>query len=125
MLAAHGRGFLPADEAAETLRRKTEIGEVLLFKLLRVRSIKWHRMYFGICRDIGQNQDPVRNESSIDMELRFRAGHKELVGTIGGKELWVPKRIGFDQLTAAEWAQLWPSLELAIRETFGETYIGQ
>lgn len=123
-LSRHGRGFLPADEEAEKLHKGMGDGETLLFKVLRVRSIQWHRMYFGICRDIGQNQDPVRNESSIDMELRFRAGHRELVGTIGDRELWVPKRIAFDQLSATEWKELWPSLELAIRETFGEEYMG-
>ena len=111
------------NEEAETVHAKMGSGEVAPFKILRVRSLPWHNMYFGVCRDIGRNQDPARNEHSIDMELRFRAGHKELVGEIGGKELWVPKRIAFDQMTADEWAGLWPSLELAIRETFGNEYI--
>jgi len=76
-------------------------------------------MYFGLCREIGENQDPRRDEHSIDMELRFRAGHKEMVGVLGDQELWVPKRIAFDKLTPEQWSELWPSLELAMRETFG------
>ena len=123
-LTKYKRGFLPATMEAQKFHSGMEEGEIMLFKVLRVRSLRWHRMYFGICRDIGLNQDPQRDENSIDMELRFRAGHRELVGQIKGEDLWVPKRIAFDKLSGDEWRELWPSLELAIRETFGETYIG-
>lgn len=118
-----GRGFIPVDEESRKLHRSLVPGEILLFRPLRVRSLRWHRMYYGICTEIGQNQDPVRDKSSIDMELRMRAGHKELVGLLGDQELWVPKRIAFDKMSPEEWAALWPSLELAIREHFGEGYI--
>lgn len=123
LLAAHGKGFLPADEYAESLRKRMTAGEVMMFKVLKPRSLPMHRMYFGICRSIADNQDPQRDESSIDMELRFRAGHKELIGMYGGEELWIPKRIAFDKLSHDEWMALWPSLELAIRQTFGNEYI--
>ena len=115
-------------------------------------------MYFGICRNIGDNQDPRRDESSIDYELRILAGHydkmylgknpaakflssilplvakvlppsmaiqlRELVTELArGLEVRVPKRIAFHKLSADEWGALWPSLELAIRENFGEEYL--
>lgn len=121
-LAKHGRGFLPADEEGEALHKRMGVGEYAVFKVIRPRSVPWHRMYFGICREIGQNQDPVRDEGSIDHELRVRAGHYESI-FVDGHEVRYPKRIAFDQLTADEWAKLWPSIELAIREHFGEEYI--
>ena len=78
---------------------------------------------FGICRTIGENQDPQRSESSIDAELRIRAGHFDVL-FIDGHECRVPRRIAFAQLSADEWAELWPSLELAICEHFGQEYLG-
>jgi hypothetical protein len=123
-LAKHGRGFLPADERAEQLHAGMGLGEVLLFKVLRVRSLQWHRKYFAICREIGLNQDPQRTEGSIDNELRVLAGHYDVLH-VKGYEVRVPKRIAFDQMSADEWKELWPSLEQAIRERFGESYVAE
>lgn len=121
-LAKHGRGFLPADEESGNLHRKMGAGEVAEFEVRRIRSLKWHKMYYGICAEIGKNQDPARDKSSIDNELRIRAGHYEIL-LVEDREVRVPKRIAFDKLDANAWAELWPSLELAIREHFGEEYV--
>lgn len=121
-LAKKGRGFLPADERAARMHVKMHDGECVLVTVVKVRSVPWHNMYFGICDKIGKNQDPQRSETSIDAELRIRAGHYE-VFWVDGHECRMPKRIAFDQLTADEWAELWPSLDLAIREHFGDTYV--
>lgn len=151
-------GLIAADSDAEDVVSKLGEGEIHLWRLIRVRSIQWHRLYFGLCRQIGKNQDPQRDEHSIDYELRILAGHYEVI-YIGknvlatrlaqifktlwrvmppvlrsecdqivaflerGQEVRMPKRIAFDRLTADEWSELWPSLELAIRERFGETYV--
>jgi len=166
-LAKKGRGFLPTDEDSERVHARFGDGECAEFEVVRPRSLQWHRMYFGICREIGKNQEPMRDEGSIDAELRVRAGHFDvlIVGKDDGleklaravdtvvttiranllgaerlakvldaiamalheraekNEVRVPKRIAFAKLDADQWADLWPSLELAIRETFGETYI--
>lgn len=124
LLARKGRGFLAADQAADELHRKLGDGELLALKVLKIRNLAWHRMYFGICREIGLNQDPQRDENSIDYELRIRAGHFDVM-FVGGIEVRTPKRIAFDRLTGDEWEALWPSLELAVREHFGDTYIGE
>lgn len=121
-LARHGRGFLPADEESADLHRKMDAGEVAEFEVHRIRSLAWHKMYYGICSEIGKNQDPPRDKDSIDNELRIRAGHYEVL-LVEGREVRVPKRIAFAKLSADKWSDLWPSLELAIRETFGEEYI--
>lgn len=123
-LAKKGRGFLPTDDESARLHARFTEGECAEFEVVRPRSLPWHRMYFGICREIGQNQDPVRDENSIDQELRVRAGHFEVLW-VDGHECRVPKRIAFNRLTADQWAELWPSLELAIREHFGEEYLGE
>lgn len=123
-VAKKGRGFLPACEQSETAHAKMKDGECLQVRFIGCRSVQWNRMYFGICRQIGLNQEPMRSEDSIDAELRVRAGHFDVL-LIDGHECRVPRRIAFDQLTADEWAELWLSLDLAIREHFGDEYIGE
>ena len=115
-------GLVPTDEYSRAAIAKLGDGECIEVRFLRPRSIQWHRMYFGICRAIGENQDPSRDEDSIDAELRVLAGHFDVL-YVGEHEVRVPKRIAFDKLTADEWAHLWLSLETAIRERFGGEYI--
>ena len=72
-------------------------GELAEFKVLRPRSVAWHRLYFGLCRVIAENQDPPRDADSIDCELRIRAGHFDVM-YVGEYEVRVPKRIAFDKM---------------------------
>jgi hypothetical protein len=125
LLAKHGRGFMPADEEADDLHRRLGVGELAVVKVLRIRSLPWHRMYFGICRHIGKNQDPPRDENSIDKELRIRAGHYDVMQIHGveGVEVRVPKHINFDSMEADKWAEYWKKAELAICEHYGPEYI--
>jgi hypothetical protein len=121
-LAKHGRGFLPTDDDGRRIHARMGAGECAEFTIIRPRSIQWHRMYFGICGEIGKNQDPQRDEDSIDHELRILAGHYDVM-YVESHEVRIPKRIAFHKLTHDEWAELWPSLELAIRDRFGDEYI--
>lgn len=124
-LAKVGRTLVAADDHAETLVARLGDGEVAEFRVIRPRSVQWNKMYFGICREIGKNQEPQRDEDSIDHELRVLAGHFNVIPTSGPFEIRSPKRIAFDKLTADEWSNLWPSIELAIRQRFGDGYIAE
>jgi len=115
-------GLIPTDEDSRALVNRLSDGECVEVEIVRPRSVPMHRMYFGICRQIGLNQDPMRTEDSIDNELRILAGHYDVL-YIKGHEVRVPKRIAFAKLTHDEWMELWPSLELAINERFGEEYV--
>lgn len=115
-------GLIPTDDESRAVLGRLGEGECAEFEIVRPRSLPMHRMYFGICREIGKNQDPVRDENSIDYELRLLAGHYD-VYHFDGHEVRVPKRIAFAHLTHDQWMELWPSLELAIRERFGEEYL--
>jgi hypothetical protein len=79
-------------------------------------------MYWALCRCIGENQDPPRDEDSIDSELRIRAGHFEVL-IFDGMEVRVPKRIAFDKMDADAWEAYWAKVEVAVSETFGEDYL--
>lgn len=115
-------GLIPTDDVSQRVLSRMGDGECAQVELVRPRSLPMHKMYFGICRSIGENQDPKRTEDSIDYELRIRAGHYE-VFMMDGHECCFPKRIAFDKLSHDEWMELWPSLELAIRERFGDEYL--
>jgi hypothetical protein len=117
-----GGGLFPSDDKAKRGLDRLGDGECVLLTIVRPRSVAWHRMYFAVCRQIGMNQEPQRDESSIDRELRIRAGHYDVL-FIEGHEVRVPKRIAFDKLSAEKWSELWPSLEKAIAETFGDEYL--
>jgi hypothetical protein len=110
--------FVPGDDDAMRIVRRMGLGELVLVTIVRPRSVQWHRLYFGMCRVIGQNQDPQRDEDSIDNELRILGGHYDVMH-VAGYEVRVPKRIAFSRLTADEWAALFPSLDLAAKERFG------
>jgi hypothetical protein len=120
-------GLIPTDDASETFLRQLGDGECAEFEVRRPRSLPMHRRYFGICRMIGQNQDPPRDEDSIDHELRILAGHYDSMRLRDPKsgvvfEVRTPKRIAFHKLTHDQWMSIWPSLEQAGIERFGETY---
>lgn len=117
-------GLIPTDDEGRALLARMADGECAQVEVTRPRSVQWNKMYFGICRMIGQNQDPQRDENSIDQELRIRAGHFDVMW-VDGHECRVPKRIAFNRLSADEWAELWPSLELAIAEHFGGEYLSE
>lgn len=115
-------GLIPTDDDGQRVINRLANGECVEVEITRPRSLAMHRRYFGICRQIGMNQDPTRTEDSIDNELRILAGHYDVM-YIAGHEVRVPKRIAFAKLTHDEWMELWPSLELAIRERFGEEFL--
>src|SRR6185312_4089933 len=120
-------GLIAASADAEDALGKLGDGEVAEFEMRRVRSLPWHRKYFGICTLIGRNQEPERDADSIDHELRILAGHYEVMKLRDRKsgelyEVLTPKRIAFHKLTADQWAKLYPSLEQAGMERFGQEF---
>lgn len=119
-----GNSLVPTDEEGRHGLEKLGDGECIEVTIVRPRSLQWHRMYFGICKLIGENQDPQRDADSIDYELRIRSGHYDVI-TIDGHEVRVPKRIAFAKLSAERWAALWPQFELAISTRFGNEYLAQ
>lgn len=117
-----GDALIPQDDAAKRGVRRMGDGECVEVTIVRPRSVQWHRMYRGICATIGENQDPARDGDSIDYELRILAGHYHVM-YVEGFEVRTPKRIAFAKLSAEKWAELWPSLELAIRNKWGNEYL--
>lgn len=115
-------GLVPTDKESDAAIRKLGDGECVEVVIVRPRSVQWNRMYWALCQDIGENQDPPRDEDSIDAELRILAGHFDVM-YVGAHEVRVPKRIAFEKMTADEWADYFQRVELAIGERFGVEYL--
>lgn len=123
-LAKRGKFFAAADPEAERMLERLNHGEAFIANVIRARSLQWHRMYFGLCAEIGRNQDPERDAESIDMELRILSGHYDVM-YVEGHEVRVPKRIAFEKLTADEWSEYFKRAEQAIVVRFGGEYIAE
>ena len=95
-------GLIPTDDEGKSFIGNLEDGECVQIEAYRLRSVTFNRLYWGLCRTIGENQDPPRDEDSIDAELRILAGHYELM-YFAGREVRVPKRIAFDKMGADDW----------------------
>src|SRR6185312_5592030 len=115
-------GLIPTDEPSRALLGRLGDGECIQVEAMRLRSVQFNKLYWATCREIGENQDPKRDEDSIDAELRILAGHYELM-YFDGREVRVPKRIAFDKLGADDWNDYFKRAEIAIAERFGPEYI--
>jgi hypothetical protein len=113
-----GMALHPSDPDSLNGLMRMGDGECVLVSIVRPRSVKFHRLYFGMCAVIGENCEPRRDAESIDLELRIRAGHYDVI-LVDGVECRVPKRIAFAKLSAEQWEELFPSLDQAAREHFG------
>lgn len=115
-------GLVPTDEDGRAFLDRFGDGECCQVEIVRPRSVQWNRMYWGLCRAIGENQDPPRDEESVDAELRILSGHYDVM-YVEGHEVRVPKRIAFQKMSADEWAEYWQRAEVAVSERFGAEYL--
>lgn len=115
-------GLVATDDESRMALARLGAGECVQVEIVRPRSVQWNKLYWSICREIGTNQDPPRDEDSIDLELRILAGHFDVM-FIDGHEVRIPKRLAFHKMDADEWADYWQRAELAISERFGHEYL--
>lgn len=115
-------GLVADDDDGRALLNRLGDGECVQIEVSRLRSVQFNKLYWGLCRTIGENQDPPRDEDSIDAELRILAGHFEVM-YFDGRKVYVPKRIAFDKLDADGWNEYFRKAEVAIAERFGAEYL--
>jgi hypothetical protein len=109
-----GVALLPDEQDALAALMKVKEGASVRIHIDRVRSSQWHRLYFKRCAVIGENTGISTN--AVDAKTRMMAGHVELAGQWQGRDLFVPARIAFDELSADGWQAIWQGLEQAHEE---------
>lgn len=117
-------GLIPTDEDSRALVNRLADGECVEVEVSRPRSVQFNKLYWGLCHTIGENQDPPRDEDSIDAEIRVLAGHYEVM-YVAGHEVRVPKRIAFNKMNADQWNEYFRKAEVAIAERFGIEFLPQ
>jgi len=115
-------GMIPTDDISKKVLSRMADGECAQVELVRP-VVCSGTMYFGICRQIGLNQDPQRTEDSIDAELRVRGGHFEVM-LIDGHECRCQSglRSSCYQPTSGPSSgplSSWRSVSTSARNTFG------
>ena len=55
-------GLMADDEAGRALLHRLGDGECIQIEATRLRSVQFNKLYWAICREIGENQDPQRDE---------------------------------------------------------------
>lgn len=115
-------GLVPTDEDGRAYLDKLGDGECVQVEVSRIRSVQFNKLYWSLCQEIGQQQNPPRDKDSIDAEIRILAGHYEVM-YFAGREVRVPKHINFKSMDADEWNDYFKRAEVAIAERFGPEYL--
>lgn len=126
-LAKKGRGFLPANEAAETFHRKMGDGEIVVFEPVEIRDLVAHRRYFGLMRLIANSCERIELPSGSFMEIRDEQDASTAIKICAGYVEWVldgdgrpafgiPKSISFRKMSKSEWIGYWVKVMAVVTE---------
>lgn len=67
-------GFAAHDDAAREYLRKVKLGDVVKCEIIRPRSVKYHRRFFGMLNTVWQACGDWQTVDELLTELKFRAG---------------------------------------------------
>lgn len=67
-------GFAAHDDAAREYLRKVKLGDVVKCEVIRPRSVKYHRRFFGMLNTVWQACGDWQTVDELLVELKFRAG---------------------------------------------------
>lgn len=67
-------GFAAHDDAAREYLRKVKLGDVVKCEIIRPRSVRYHRRFFGMLNTVWQACGDWQTVDELLVELKFRAG---------------------------------------------------
>jgi len=70
----------------------------IIFELVKKRNPKFHRKAFALFGLVLENQDKYDTIDTLMTEIKLQLGHYEEHVTLGGKLIYKPKSIAFDQM---------------------------
>lgn len=114
--------LVPACDVSSHLARRIA-PETLVqvdWKTRNTRSVQWHRRYWALCTMIYANVEGIdlhgqridfTSPDVVHMTLKGLAGlYDACIVLPDGTRAFLIRSIAFDQMTADEWAQVWPRL---------------
>lgn len=110
--------FEAYDEETEELLNKIKCGEVLKFKLEKVRCPEHNKKWRKLVNIIFDNQDYFRGKEHMINEIKIRAGWYEEYITMKGDIRYVPKSLAFDECDQIEFDEFYKKAVLICLNDF-------
>ncbi len=74
-----GATLLPVlADGREWLERRRD-GSAVILEPVQVRNVERNALYWCLCQLVVENQDQLKDKVAVDLALKLRAGHSELV----------------------------------------------
>ena len=124
------RGLIPTESRAEEYVQKLGTGEEVALKVVRIRSLQWHKRYWALISDIAPHLTeinislgevpammPIKTPYDLHTALKLISGHcttQHIAGT--PYVLRIPLSTDFENMDGQEWKELYPKLLDAIHE---------
>lgn len=104
-------GLAAQDDAARAYLRKLKLGDVVRCDVIRPRSVKYHRRFFGMLNTVWQACGDWQTVDELLVELKFRAGlvdRQRVVDKATGEvlaEIIKPRSISFAAMSDDEFRE--------------------
>lgn len=104
-------GLAAQDDAARAYLRKLKLGDVVKCEVIRPRSVKYHRRFFGMLNTVWQACGDWQTVDDLLVELKFRAGlvdRQRVIDKATGEvlaEIIKPRSISFAAMSDDEFRE--------------------
>lgn len=101
------QGVRPADDATSALFRGLGLGEVVTAAVKRNRSLRHHRLFFGLLTKIADATGRWPNAEALLFTLKIELGYCDLVERLDGTTAPHPKSISFGTMDQAAFREFY------------------
>lgn len=91
-----GNALLPEGDESVSMLASVPFGKSLKCKVWQPRNIRAHRLFFAVCKRIGDGVG--RDAEQIATVFKLAADHVEIIRSKNYGEIRVPKSIAFDKM---------------------------
>lgn len=103
--------------------RNMQPGETLHFSWKEPRSLKFHRMFFGMLGDLFDRQEQFAEVDQLRAWLTVGAGYCEFVPGPTGRMVALPKSIAFERLDDTEFHALVDAVWMFLRSPHAARFL--
>ena len=110
-----GNALAPDGDESISAFSALPFAKLLKCKVWQPRNIRAHRLFFAVCRRIGDGIG--RDEEQIATVFKLAAGHYETIHSKSYGEIRVPKSIAFDKMDETKFSEFMQKcFEVALQE---------
>ena len=106
----HGDALVAATAHDADLMAKLPRMRDLRADIVRPRDLTRHKNYWALCKLVHENQSRMATVQNVSDALKVLAGHCEILTTLDGEMVRVPKSIAFHRMDETEFAAFWRSV---------------